>query len=84
MHFVQLKTTELFAPVHQDTDLTQIHTLDANSMSVWPIQNAPQHLLVKMKNVQILANVPEMLIVLQGTTEESVLASQDILEILMV
>jgi hypothetical protein len=37
-----------------------------------------------MKNVWILANVPEMLIAQQETTEEFVLASQDILEILMV
>ena len=84
MHYVQQKITELCAPVHQAIDLIQIHTYDANSMSVWQIQNAQQHLLVKMKNVWILANVPEMLIVLQGTIEEFVLANQDILGILMV
>ena len=84
MHSAMLKTIELSVLALQAIGQIQIHTQDVNNMNALVILNAQQTLHVQMRNVQILANVPEMLIVLQGTTEESVLASQDILEILMV
>ena len=72
-----------FAPVHQDTDLTQIHTSDVNSMSAYQIQSVPQLLHARMKNVLILANVQGMLIAHQEIIEEFAHVNLDSLEINM-
>jgi len=81
MLFVLPKTTELCVLVHLAIALIQIRTSDANNMSASQIQNAQQLLHAKMKNVWILANVQDLLIVLPETIEAFVPVSQAILEI---
>jgi len=77
------KIIVLFALVSQTSNQILIHIFAASNMSVSQILIVPQHWLVGMRNVSILANVPNLLTALLGIIEEFAHVFLDMKEILM-